>query len=85
MADGDIDPAIQAKVIEIIVDQLDVSKDQVSLETRFVDDLGADSLDIAELQMEFEDTFELNIPDDEENRIESVGDAVRFIQSHAKK
>jgi acyl carrier protein len=84
MGDGEIDPAIEAKVIEIIVDQLDVSKDQVSLETRFVDDLGADSLDIAELQMEFEDTFDLNIPDDEDNAIASVGDAVRFIQNNAK-
>lgn len=84
MGEGEIDPAIKDKVIEIIVDQLDVSRDQVSLETRFVDDLGADSLDIAELQMEFEDTFELNIPDDEENAIASVGDAVRFIQNHAK-
>ena len=84
MGDGDIDPAIADKVIEIIVDQLDVSKDQVSMETRFVDDLGADSLDIAELQMEFEDTFDLNIPDDEENAIASVGDAVRFIQNYRK-
>ena len=84
MADGDFDPAIAEKVIEIIVDQLDVSKDQVKMETRFVDDLGADSLDIAELQMEFEDTFDLNIPEDEENPIASVGDAVKFIQEHAK-
>lgn len=73
--------AIREKVIDIVVEQLDVSRDQVALETAFIDDLGADSLDIAELVMEFEDEFDLNIPD-EEDGIRTVGDAVKYIQDH---
>lgn len=69
---------IKAKVIDITCEQLSVSHDQVKEDTSFVDDLGADSLDIAELVMEFEDEFDLNIPEDEEG-IKTVGDAVKFI------
>ena len=75
------DNAIREKVIDIVVEQLDVSRDQVALETAFIDDLGADSLDIAELVMEFEDEFDLNIPD-EEDGIRTVGDAVKYIKGH---
>ena len=57
---------IEQKVIDIVVEQLDVSRDQVTMGTRFVDDLGADSLDQAELVMEFEDEFDLDIPQNEE-------------------
>jgi acyl carrier protein len=74
---------IGSKVIDIVVEQLDVSRDQVKMETSFVDDLGADSLDQAELVMEFEDEFELNIPENEE-AIRTVGDAVKYIDAQIK-
>ncbi|MHC5053233.1 MAG: acyl carrier protein [Planctomycetota bacterium] len=74
---------IAQKVIDIVVEQLDVSRDQVKMETRFVDDLGADSLDQAELVMEFEDEFDLDIPENEET-IRTVGDAVKYIQGQIK-
>ena len=70
---------IQNKVIDITCEQLQVSRDQVKPETSFVDDLGADSLDIAELVMEFEDEFDLNIPEDEEG-IKTIADAVTYIE-----
>ncbi len=69
---------VLAKVTDIICEQLNVSRDKVSEPTSFVDDLGADSLDIAELVMEFEDEFDINIPEDEEG-IKTVGNAVDFI------
>jgi acyl carrier protein len=74
---------IEQKVIDIVVEQLDVSRDQVAMETRFVDDLGADSLDQAELVMEFEDEFDLDIPENEE-AIRTVGDAVKYIEGQIK-
>ena len=74
---------IMQKVVDIVVEQLDVSRDQVAPETSFVDDLGADSLDIAELVMEFEDEFDLNIPDDQQG-IRTVGDAVNYIEAQLK-
>lgn len=78
------DKEILDRVINIVVEQLDTSRDQVKLETRFVDDLGADSLDLAELVMEFEDQFDITIPEDNED-IQSVGDAVKFIMGQGKK
>ncbi len=75
---------IEQKVIDVVVEQLDVSRDQVALDTRFVDDLGADSLDLAELTMEFEDEFDLDIPEDEE-AIRTVGDAVKYIRGQLDK
>ncbi len=75
---------ISKKVVSIVVEQLDVTEDQVKDATRFVDDLGADSLDLAELVMEFEDEFDLNIPEDEEG-IQTVGDAVNYIDDLIKK
>ena len=76
------DSEILAKVIDIVVERLDTSQDQVKAGTKFVEDLGADSLDIAELVMEFEDQFGINIPEDNED-IRSVGDAVKYIMEHA--
>jgi acyl carrier protein len=73
---------IKEKVIDIVVEQLQVSRDQVAEETSFVDDLGADSLDTAELVMEFEDEFDINIPEDEEG-IKTVGNAIDFIVKQA--
>ncbi len=78
------DKEILNRVVDIVVEQLDTSRDQVKPETRFVDDLGADSLDLAELVMEFEDQFDITIPEDNED-IQSVGDAVKFIMGQGKK
>ncbi|MFH0910302.1 MAG: acyl carrier protein [Planctomycetota bacterium] len=69
---------IKAKVVDIVVEQLGVGREQVTEATSFVDDLGADSLDVAELTMEIEDEFDLNIPDDEEG-IRTVGNAIDYI------
>lgn len=76
--------AIKEKVVGIIVDKLDVAKEKVTLEARFAEDLGADSLDTAELVMEFEDQFEINIPDDAANKIKTVGDTVKYIEDTLK-
>jgi len=67
---------IEAAVKEIIVDQLGVDEDQVKPEASFIDDLGADSLDTVELVMAFEDKFEVEIPDEEAEKMRTVGDAI---------
>ena len=77
------DPKIQDKVIEIVCDQLGVSKDKVTPETSFINDLGADSLDTVELVMEFEEEFDINIPDEDAEKIQTVGDAIKYIQENA--
>ena len=61
------------------------SKEKVSEETSFINDLGADSLDTVELVMELEDEFDLSIPDDAAEKIKTVGDAISYIEEHAKK
>ncbi|MBU4556750.1 MAG: acyl carrier protein [Actinobacteria bacterium] len=71
------------KVKEVIVDQLSVEEDDVIEEASFVDDLGADSLDIVELVMALEESFAVSIPDEEAEGIKTVGDAVAFIAAHA--
>ncbi len=75
---------IERKVVEIVAEKLDIKKDQLKPGTRFVDDLGADSLDIAELTMEFEDEFGLDIPEDQDGMIRTVGDAVAYIEQQLK-
>lgn len=70
------------RVTKIIVDRLGVDESQVTLEAKFKDDLGADSLDIVELVMELEDEFNMEISDEEAERIVTVGDAVNYIKSH---
>lgn len=77
------DPKVQDKVIEIVCDQLGVSKDKVTPETSFINDLGADSLDTVELVMEFEEEFDINIPDEDAEKIQTVGDAIKYIQDNA--
>ena len=71
------------KVKSVIVDQLTVEEDDVTEEASFVDDLGADSLDIVELVMALEEEFGISIPDEEAENIKSVGDAVSYIEANA--
>lgn len=71
------------KVKEIIVDQLGVEEDEVTLESSFIEDLGADSLDIVELIMALEEEFGMEIPDDEAEKISTVNDAVEYIRENS--
>ncbi len=71
------------KVKAVIVDQLSVDEDEVTMESSFVDDLGADSLDVVELIMGLETAFDIEIPDEEAEKISTVGDAVEYIKSHS--
>ena len=75
---------VQSKVVEIIVDKLGVKESEVTPEASFTNHLGADSLDTVELIMEFEKEFNLSIPDDEAEKIGTVGDAIKYIESHSK-
>ena len=77
-------PAVEAKVRQIIMDQLDVEASAVTPKASFVDDLGADSLDRVELVMALEEAFGLEIPDADAEKIATVQDAVDYIQQHAK-
>jgi acyl carrier protein len=70
------------KVKKIIVEQLGVEEDEVNMESSFIDDLGADSLDIVELIMALEEEFDIEIPDSEAEKIASVGDAVNYIKNN---
>ena len=72
------------KVKSIIVDQLDVDEDKVTLNASIQDDLGADSLDIVDLVMSFEDEFDLEIPDDQVENIKTVGDVVKYIEENTE-
>ncbi|MFK7818209.1 MAG: acyl carrier protein [Planctomycetaceae bacterium] len=71
--------AVDEKVFTIVADQLSVSQDEISRESSFIDDLKADSLDVVEMVMEFEDAFDITIPDDDYDKIKTVGDAVDYI------
>ena len=75
---------IAAKVVSIVVDKLGVEESQVTPEASFTGDLGADSLDTIELIMEIEKEFGISIPDDQAEKIGTVGDAVSYIEEHAK-
>jgi acyl carrier protein len=75
--------SIEVKVKEIIVQQLGVDAEKVNLEASFVDDLGADSLDVVELVMAFEEEFDVEIPDEAAEKIGKVKDAVDFLKSNA--
>ncbi|MBP9866359.1 MAG: acyl carrier protein [Candidatus Omnitrophica bacterium] len=72
--------AIQDKITEIIVEQLGVKPEEVTPEASFVDDLGADSLDTVELVMALEEEFGIEIPDEDAEKIQTVGDASRYIE-----
>lgn len=71
--------SVEEKVIGIVSEQLNVPREDIKTESRFVDDLKADSLDVVELVMEFEDEFEVTIPDEDYEKIRTVGDAVKYI------
>lgn len=73
-----------AKIKAIVSDKLSISEDQVTEEASFIDDLGADSLDTVELVMALEDEFDLDIPDEEAEKMMTVGKAMDYVLAHAK-
>ena len=75
---------VEEKVKQIIVEQLGVDEGEVTTSASFVDDLGADSLDTVELVMAFEESFDIEIPDDDAEKIKTVKDAVEYIEKHSK-
>jgi acyl carrier protein len=75
------DKSIEDRVKDIIVDQLGVNADQVTPEAKFVEDLGVDSLDTVELVMAFEEEFDIEVPDEEAEKLQSVGDVISYITS----
>ena len=80
MSTDEIDvQAIENKVIEIISEQMGVDRSEITRETSFINDLNADSLDTVELVMEFEDEFDMSIPDEEAEKIQTVGAAIDYI------
>ncbi|MFP6640397.1 MAG: acyl carrier protein [Myxococcota bacterium] len=76
--------SMEARVADLIVEQLGVSREEVVAKASFVDDLGADSLDIVELVMSMEESFNIEIPDDEAEKIQTIGDAVSYLEEHAE-
>jgi acyl carrier protein len=76
---------VEARVKEIIVEQLGVDATEVTPQASFVNDLGADSLDTVELVMALEEEFDIEIPDEEAEKIQAVGQAVDYIKAHMKK
>ena len=70
------------KVKNIILDQINVPEDKITLDANFVDDLGADSLDAVELIMSSEDEFEISVPEDDAKGMKTVGDIVKYIEAH---
>lgn len=76
--------SLEARLKELIVQQLGVSESEVVPEAKFIDDLGADSLDLVELVMALEDEYGIEIPDEDAEKIVTVGDAIKYIQEHTK-
>ena len=74
--------SVRERVVDIVCEQMGASKEKVTEATSFINDLGADSLDTVELVMEFEDEFDLNIPDEDAEKIQTVGDAIKYIEEH---
>ncbi|PMP69238.1 MAG: acyl carrier protein [Thermodesulfobacterium geofontis] len=73
--------SVEEKVIEIISQKLNLSKDQIKLEASFVDDLGADSLDLVELVMAMEEAFGMEVPDEEAEKLRTVKDVIEYIKA----
>ena len=78
-------PSVKDRVIEIDCENLGVNKEQVTEKTSFIEDVGADSLDIVELIMELEEEFEINIPDEQAEKIKTVGEAIEYIEREIAK
>src|SRR5215470_16745873 len=76
--------SVEEKVKQIIVEELGVDEAEVTPNARFIDDLGADSLDTVELVMRFEEEFNIEVPDEDAEKITSVRDAIEYIEKHAK-
>ncbi len=76
--------AIEAQVFDIVSEQLSVPREEITRESSFVEDLKADSLDVVELVMRFEDTFGVTIPDEDYEKIRTVGDAITYIEQREK-
>lgn len=74
-------PEVQKKIALILIDKLGIPESKITADANFVKDLGIDSLDYAELVMEFEQTFDIRIPDDDAERMQTVGDATEYIRS----
>ena len=72
----------EAKVRDIVAEQLQISAEEINLDSSFIDDLGADSLDIVELVMAMEDAFQMDIPDEEAEKIQTVRNAIDYINDH---
>ena len=81
---ADTTKSVFDRVKDIIVEQLGVNPDQVKTEARFIEDLAADSLDTVELVMAFEEEFGAEIPDEDAEKLQTVGDAVRYIEARSK-
>ena len=77
--------SVQERVIDIVASQLGVGKDQITHETSFINDLGADSLDTVELVMELEEEFDIQIPDEQAAKIRTVGEAIEYIEKEQAK
>ncbi len=72
--------SVEQKVIDIVCEHLAVSKEKITRATKFIEDIGADSLDIVELIMELEEEFDIQIPDDQSEKIKTVGEAIDYIE-----
>ena len=81
---ADQNTSIEQRVKKIIVDQLGVKEDQVTPEAKFIEDLGADSLDTVELVMALEEEFGQDIPDEEAEKLQSVGDVIKYVEERQK-
>ncbi|MCX7700560.1 MAG: acyl carrier protein [Gemmataceae bacterium] len=77
--------SVEERVIDIVSEKLAVSKDQITRNTSFIEDIGADSLDIVELIMELEEEFEITIPDEQAEKIKTVGEAIDHIEKEIAK
>ncbi|HEB90140.1 MAG TPA: acyl carrier protein [Deltaproteobacteria bacterium] len=76
--------SLEARVTDLIVEQLGVSKEEAVMSASFIDDLGADSLDIVELVMTLEETFDIEIPDDDAEKMQTIADAVGYLKERVE-
>jgi len=83
MASGEAG-SLEERVTGLIVEQLGVSPEEAHLQASFIEDLGADSLDIVELVMSFEENFDIEIPDEDAEKIQTIGDVVTYLQEHVE-